>query len=52
MLADFEVPHEIQSGEYSMGGGMDGIAHKLVLDCERELELRQRRLERRGQLGR
>jgi hypothetical protein len=49
MLADFEVPHKIQLGEYSMSSGTDGMVHISSLGCERELELRQR-LERRGEL--
>src|SRR3989344_4046523 len=28
MLADFEVPHTIQPGEYSSRGGTDGIEHE------------------------
>ena len=29
MLEDFEVPYSIQPGEYSMGGGIDGMAYEV-----------------------
>ena len=51
MFEDFDVPHKMQPGEYSKGGGMDDIAHKRALGRECELERRQRRLEYRSLLG-
>src|SRR3989344_1743997 len=48
-LEDFEVPNQIQPGENSMGGAMDGATHERALGRERELE--RRRLERRDQLA-